>query len=92
MARILSLHSKDENTAFSDFIETLSKAYKENRLRTMICIAGINYEKGKEREGFVNKIADYWFLLDGNCTETIGLLEVMKAKILEYMRVKDAAD
>jgi hypothetical protein len=89
MGKLVLIHSKDENMAFNDFIEALATAYKENRLRTMICIAGVNYPEGKKERGFVNTITDYWFSKDGNCSESIGLLEVMKAKILSYMTDSD---
>ena len=73
--------------AFHEFLEELKKAYDENRLQDFICIYNYDYEKGKEVEGFLNGIRNYWFGKEST-VGLLGLTEVMKDEILAYMRRK----
>ena len=74
--------------AFRDFLDDLEDAYKDKRLKTFICIAQTRYKQGEEQEGFNSELPTYWFGGE-SCVECLGLVEVMKAKILEYMANKN---
>ena len=78
---------KPDKLPFYEFIEHLEKAYKEDRLKNFICIYDYKYEKGKEREGFVEGLNHYWFG-EKSTVYLLGLLEVMKDEILIYMQEK----
>jgi hypothetical protein len=92
MAKVIQFKkvAEDGSRAFEEFLEELRVAYGEDRLRAFICVAGINYPKGEELPGFVNKLSHYWFSLDGSCTEALGLTEIMKDHIFSYMRDENA--
>lgn len=75
------------SSAFHNFLDELKKAYDENRLQDFICIYNYEYEKGKEKEGYVNGIHNYWFGKEST-VGLLGLTEVMKDEILSYMRKK----
>ena len=76
-------------TGFYKFWNELLEAYKENRLQDFICIYTKDYPEGEEREGFLSLIDKYWFSVSGKGTvNLIGLVEVMKAEMLDYMYKK----
>lgn len=70
---------------FHDFLDELKKAYDDGRLKDFICIYNYDYEKGKEVEGFVHGIHNYWFGKESTIG-LLGLTEAMKDEILTYMR------
>lgn len=75
------------SSAFHNFLDELKKAYDENRLQNFICIYNYEYEKGKEKEGFLYGIDNYWFG-EKSCLGLLGLTDVMKDEISSYMRRK----
>ncbi len=85
-AKIIKLN----RTNFHDFLDKTIKAYEENRLNDFICIVSHKYPEGEEEEGFYAAIDNYWFSGDnGSCVHSLGLLELMKKYIIDYMKGKD---
>lgn len=72
---------------FHEFLDELKKAYDENRLKDFICIYDYDYKKGQEKPGFHNGIDHYWFG-DESTLRLLGLLDLMRDEILEYMKSK----
>ena len=71
---------------FQDFLDFLSKEYKENRLKDFICITCVGYREDEEvPEGMQSKIYKYWFG-DKCCLYLLGLCDVMKDCIIDYMK------
>ena len=82
VAKVIKLN----RTNFHDFIDDLVKAYDEKRLNDFVCIVSHRNPKGKEREGFTASIGNYWFSGDdGSSVYSLGLVEMMKQKILNYI-------
>lgn len=74
-------------TPFDDFIDELSQLNRENRLTDFICMFSNSYKEGEEVEGFSSEMRNYWFGKTSTLT-CLGLTDVMKDIILEYMREK----
>lgn len=81
-ARLLKF--KQDN--FQEFLDELSSAHKVGKLKTIACIAQVELEE--KNNDFAYSLPGYWFGGD-SCTEVLGLLEIMKDRILEYMRCKN---
>ena len=73
--------------AFHSFVDELRKAYDDNRLKDFVCIYNYDYEKGKEKKGFIHGINSYWFGKEST-VYLLGLTDVMKDEILKYMATK----
>ena len=76
-----------ETGPFDSFLDMLRLAYNEDRIKGFICIYEARYPEGKDIEGFVGTLDKYWF--GESSTQCLGLCEMMKADILDWVRKKN---
>ena len=86
-AKIIKLN----RTGFHDFIDELVKAYDEDRLRDFITIYDCEYREDEKIEGFSGSIPSYWFSdsKKGSTISCLGMMEIMKQRILLYIEEKN---
>lgn len=70
---------------FEEFLDEQKQLYHEDRLTDFICISKNRYKEGEKVDGFNAQIKRFWFGETSTLT-CLGLVEVMKDVILEYMR------
>jgi len=70
---------------FLDFLEAVKEAHNDDRIDTFICITRTKHKKGEEVPGFTG-IPSYWFSEKESTVYCLGLCDVMKDNIREYMR------
>lgn len=75
------------SSEFYKFLEGLRVAYDEGRLLNFLCIYDYDYREGEELEGFACGIDSYWY--GRSSTMCLGLSEVIKARVLDYIREKN---
>ena len=75
---------------FHEFLDELKEIYDEDLATNFICIYSRNYRKGEGEEGFVGRNKQYWF--GRSCTEWLGLVRLMEAQIIDYIKEQNAED
>lgn len=65
---------------FDEFLDELKQLCREDRLKDFVCIYSNSRKEDEEIEVF-----DYWFG-ETSTVMCLGLIEVIKDRILEYMR------
>ena len=83
-AKILTFSKKQP---FHKFLDELRKVYDEDLSNNFICIYSRDYRKNENDEGFVGRNVSYWF--GRSSTECIGLTELMKRQILDFIEEKN---
>ena len=76
-----------KENAFYDFLDRLRQAYDENRLMNFLCIYDYSYREGKERPVFIVGVNKYWW--GSSTTECLGLCEIMKQEVLNFIKEKN---
>lgn len=87
MGDILTFSKKQP---FHEFLDELRKVYDEDLATNFICIYSRKYREGEETEGFVGRNESYWF--GQSCSECLGLLTLMEAQILDYIKEQNMED
>jgi hypothetical protein len=72
-------------TDFEDFLDSMRDAWNEGRLKGFVCQVRMDYRDGEDGDGFVDSLPGYWFGFE-SCVEALGLVTVMKDRLLCYMR------
>ncbi|MHC4159531.1 MAG: hypothetical protein ACYSSO_10690 [Planctomycetota bacterium] len=88
---VIKLH-KPGQKEFEQFLEMLKEAYTENRIYNFICITEIKYKEPVQ--GVSAALECYWFSENMTSVGCLGLCDVMKENILQYMadRNREAAE
>ena len=88
MGDLIKLHKSN----FHEFLSEIQEAFEEDRLNDFICISSAKYPPGQEISGFTASVGKYWFSGDaGNTVQAIGLCELMKDHLLDYIKDKNLA-
>ena len=87
MAKVLMFSKKQP---FHEFLNELKEVYDNDLANNFICIYSRDYKKGEEVEGFTGRNLCYWF--GNSSSECLGLCEIMKTEILDYIREQNEGD
>jgi len=84
MAKIYEWPNKQ---SFHAFLDDLKDAYYKGLTNSFICIYSRDFKEDKRHEGFIGTNLSFWF--GESSTECLGLTDLMKQIILEYIADKN---
>ena len=80
MGKVIRLEQEDTGTDI--ILRDLLEASEKNQLRGLVIIASLKEQEDTNE----NKIHRWFFDMDRRCVDVLGLIEYMKAYILDYIR------